>query len=99
MGKCYAVSVNENIKIFNSVGFHVFVVDKENARKKVLEILKEDCGIVVIDEIVGSLIEDIKANYQESVSPIILTLPIYTKGVETDKLGELVKSAIGINIF
>ncbi len=102
MYKIAVIGDKSSILPFNSVGLDIFIVyEKDEARRTVDRLAKEDYGIIFITEELAGLIPQTIQRYKESLLPSIIPIPSNrgTLGIGMEEINKNVEKAIGSNIL
>lgn len=96
-----ALAKSENVFLFRSLGFEVFLISDQTNIKDLILDLARDAQIIVIDEKLQPLINDHRERLSDKAFPIIIALPIDEKatGQGLDKLRLDVEKAVGLKLF
>lgn len=96
-----AIAKSENVYLFRSMGFEVFLVDDATNIKDLIDNVTKDTQIIVIEEKLQPLINDYRERLSDKAFPIIIALPIDDKatGQGLDKIRLDVEKAIGLKLF
>ncbi|MDY0100785.1 MAG: V-type ATP synthase subunit F [Bacilli bacterium] len=99
--KVLVISKTENVYLFKSFGFDVFlVVDEDILLKHMNEFIKTK-QIIIIDERLQHHFEDVRKRLSDKSFPIIIALAIDQdpSGEGLEKLRKDVERAIGLKLF
>ena len=99
--KVVAIAKSENVYLFRSLGFEVFLVDDNTNLKDLFMNLARVAQIIFIDELLQPQINDYRESLNDKAFPIVIALPIDGKatGQGLDKLRLDVEKAIGLRLF
>lgn len=102
-GKVAVLGNADFVMPFSVIGADTFAVSEnvddiiQNAKK----ILEQKYALIIVAEEVAPAAEQIFADVQKDPTPAVLVVPFTTesKGFATEKLGQVLKMATGINIL
>lgn len=96
-----AISKTENVYLFKSFGFDVFLVHDEDVLKQKINEFVRTKQIIIIDEQLQSYFADARERVSDKAFPIIIALAIDQKatGEGLEKLRLDVERAIGLKLF
>lgn len=103
-GKVAVLGSEDFVLPFTALGLDVYAVQQDQAeqiRETAQQIIDQDYGLVVIAENIARQMEAIYEDTLRETLPSMLVVPFLreSEGFATDKLGEIVKLATGINLF
>ncbi|MDW8114133.1 MAG: V-type ATP synthase subunit F, partial [candidate division WOR-3 bacterium] len=87
------------LKVFNLYGMDVLQTKKELARELLEEKIKEGYKIIFFTPKIYSSIFEIIKKYEYSSYPIFISLTTEEEGIEDLRIRELLKRALGKDIF
>lgn len=102
MYKVAVVGDKDSILAFKALGVDVFpVFDKDDARKTVDTIARDNYGIIFITEQMASLIPDTIQRYNSEIIPAVILIPSNqgTLNIGMERIDTNVEKAIGTNIL
>lgn len=102
MYKVAVVGDKDSILGFKALGVDVFpVFDKDEARRIVDTIARENYGIIFITEQMASLIPDTIERYNNEIIPAVILIPSNqgTLNIGMDRINSNVEKAVGTNIL
>lgn len=102
MYKVAVVGDKDSILAFKALGVDVYsVYDKEEARKTVDTIARQNYGIIFITEQLASLIPDTIERYDNQIIPAVILIPSNqgTLNIGMDRFNKNVEKAVGSNIL
>ncbi len=102
MYKVAVVGDKDSILAFKALGVDVYsVYDKEEARKTVDTIARQNYGIIFITEQLASLIPDTIERYDNQIIPAVILIPSNqgTLNIGMDRINKNVEKAVGSNIL
>ena len=102
MFKVGVVGDKDSILAFKALGVDVFTVyGKEEARKTVETIARDNYGIIFITEQIASLIPDTIERYDKEIIPAVILIPSNqgTLNIGMDRINSSVEKAVGSNIL
>jgi len=102
MYKVAVVGDKDSILGFKALGIDAFpVVDKDEARRTVDSLAKENYGIIFITEQTASLIPDTIERYNNQMLPAVILIPSNqgTLNIGMDMINKNIEKAVGINIL
>ena len=102
MYKVAVVGDKDSILAFKALGVDVFTVyDKEEARKIVDTIARNNYGIIFITEQIASLIPDTIERYDKEIIPAVILIPSNqgTLNIGMNRINASVEKAVGSNIL
>ncbi len=102
MFKVGVVGDKDSILAFKALGVDVFTVyEKDEARKAVDNMARNNYGIIFITEQIASLIPDTIERYNKEIIPAVILIPSNqgTLNIGMDKINKSVEKAVGSNIL
>lgn len=99
--RAIAISKTENVYLFKSLGFDVFLAgDEDVLKQKINEFMKTKL-IIIIDESLQEFFEETRNKVSDKSFPIIIALAIDQdpSGEGLGKLRKDVEKAIGLRLF
>jgi len=102
MYKVAVVGDKDSILGFKALGIDVFpVVEKDDARRIVNTLAKENYGIIFVTEQIASLIPDTIERYNNQMLPALILIPNNqgTLNIGMDMINKNVEKAVGTNIL
>ena len=102
MYKVAVVGDKDSILAFKALGVDVFTVyEKEEARKIVDTIARNNYGIIFITEQIASLIPDTIERYDKEIIPAVILIPSNqgTLNIGMNRINASVEKAVGSNIL
>ncbi|HEY8362914.1 MAG TPA: V-type ATP synthase subunit F [Tissierellaceae bacterium] len=102
MYKVAVVGDKDSILGFKALGIDAFpVVDKDEARRTVDSLARENYGIIFITEQTASLIPDTIERYNNQMLPAVILIPSNqgTLNIGMDMINKNIEKAVGINIL
>ena len=99
--KIVAIAASENVFLFRSLGFEIYIVNTEEEMSKVMDQVSLQSQVIVVDEKLQGLMENHRTRLSEKAFPIIIALPIDSQasGQGLEKLRTDVEKAIGLRLF
>lgn len=102
MYKVAVVGDKDSILAFKALGVDVFTVyEKEEARRIVDTIARDNYGIIFITEQIASLIPDTIERYDKEIIPAVILIPSNqgTLNIGMNRINASVEKAVGSNIL
>lgn len=102
MFKVAVVGDKDSVLAFKALGIDVFTVyEKEEARKIVDTIARNNYGIIFITEQIASLIPDTVERYDKEIVPAVILIPSNqgSLNIGLSRINENVEKAVGSNIL
>ena len=102
MYKVAVVGDKDSILAFKALGVDVFpVFDKDEARRIVDTIAKDNYGIIFITEQMASLIPETIERYNNEIIPSVILIPSNqgTLNIGMERINKNVEKAVGTNIL
>ena len=97
-----AVGEMSSVIVFHTAGIRAVGADTpEEARRAVMELVKEDTKIIYLTENYFDELDDLIEKYRASAYPVIIPIPDRTgsRGLGEKKVISNMEKAIGTNIF
>lgn len=102
MFKVAVVGDKDSILAFKALGVDVFTAyEREEVRRIVDSIARNNYGIIFITEQLAKLIPDTIERYNKEIIPAVILIPSNqgTLNIGMDKISERVEKAVGTNIL
>ena len=102
MFKIAVIGDKDSILAFKALGVDVFpVYDRDEARRTVDTIARNDYGIIFITEQIASLIPDTIDRYDKEIIPAVILIPSNqgTLNIGMGRINDNVEKAVGSNIL
>lgn len=102
MYKVAVVGDKDSILAFKALGIDVFpVIDKDEARRVVDTLARNNYGIIFITEQTASLIPETIERYKNEIIPAVILIPSNqgTLNIGMDMINKSVEKAVGTNIL
>lgn len=102
MFKVGVVGDKDSILAFKALGVDVFTVyGKDEARKAVDNMARNNYGIIFITEQIANLIPDTIERYNNEIIPAVILIPSNqgTLNIGMDRISKSVEKAVGSNIL
>lgn len=102
MPRIAVVGDKDSVLAFKALGVSVFTpIGKEEVRKVVDKLAKENYGVIFITEQEASLIPETLDRYNEEIQPAIILIPSNqgTLNIGMDRINKNVEKAVGSNIL
>ena len=102
-GKIAVLGKTDFVMPFTSLGLDTFTVEEgsEQISENAKQIIESKYALIIVEEDIAKQTEEIFATVKNLALPAILIVPFTTEstGYATKALGELLKTATGINIL
>ncbi len=102
-GKIAVLGKTDFVMPFSSLGLDIFTVEEESEKisESERQIVESRYTLIVVEEDIAKKAEEVFASVQNMPVPAILIVPFTTEsaGYATKMLGELLKTATGVNIL
>lgn len=92
----------ETVFPFRAIGLHtVQCNNSDEARVSIKQLVKEGFGLIFVEEEFYENLKDLLDEYKEEVTPAIIAIPgaAGSKGEALKRIREIIKKAIGADIF
>lgn len=102
MYKVAVIGDRNSILGFKALGIDTFTVyDKEDSRRTLDTIARDDYGIIFITEQLASLIPETIKRYNNTLIPTVILIPSNqgTLNIGMDRINKSVEKAVGTNIL
>lgn len=102
MYKVAVIGDRNSILGFKALGIDTFTVyDKEDSRRTLDTIARDDYGIIFVTEQLASLIPETIERYNNTLIPTVILIPSNqgTLNIGMDRINKSVEKAVGTNIL
>ena len=92
----------ESVMGFRALGLDTYpVASVEEARERVRELAKTDCGIIYLTETLAKDMEDVLSRYKDELRPAIILIPGRegSLGIGRDNIQRAIERAVGSDIL
>lgn len=92
----------ETVFPFRAIGLHtVQCNNSKETRESIEQLVREGFGLIFVEEEFYGDLKDLLDEYREEVTPAIVAIPgaVGSKGEALERIREIIKKAIGADIF
>ena len=95
----YYLTKKSNKSLFTALGFEIVLLNEETVNIQMKELLGKSPEIILIDESVADIVKPFQENSYSKALPVFVSVPSEKKAGAIDEITELVKKAVGIDVF